>query len=327
MQAKKKRKMESKVITTEDAVHIKWMKKAINISWLSNPVESAYCVGCVIINNSNSEARCLSTGYSRELPGNTHAEECALKKLANISHKGTKLDMYTTMEPCSKRLSGNTPCCNNIISANVIKNVYVGATEPENLVQCNGVKLLQQAGIHVISVRDPKNTIKSACLAPNIHILDQNGTSRFRIRLYRHSDLKYIQELLKISSQNIFTNNSNIPSNSSELSQYIEEKFTSEKCKKNGCGFFCAEQVLPSEKKVLAASDSNLIVGIAAVAKNDDFCVAQLFHLLIKPLFHDKGLAEKLINYVEKHSKMNAFKKLIIVTPTISTNVTSVYQH
>ena len=66
--------------------------------------------------------------------------------------------MYTTMEPCSIRLSGNLPCCQSILStlrrpepssgskagAGVgvrITRVYVGAMEPENFVQCEGMRL------------------------------------------------------------------------------------------------------------------------------------------------------------------------------------------
>jgi pyrimidine deaminase RibD-like protein len=37
---------------------------------------SAYCVGCVIVHPVTRAV--LATGYSRELPGNTHAEENAL---------------------------------------------------------------------------------------------------------------------------------------------------------------------------------------------------------------------------------------------------------
>ena len=59
---------------------------------------------------------------ARRLLGNTHAEECALDKFM-CEHAGeggkravpSSAIMYTTMEPCSKRLSGKKPCVERII--------------------------------------------------------------------------------------------------------------------------------------------------------------------------------------------------------------------
>lgn len=84
-----------------DELDVEWMRAARELAWLSNAVDSAYCVGCVIttedrktilstgmlqpqsssLQASICTAHTLHTGYSRELPGNTHAEECALEKL------------------------------------------------------------------------------------------------------------------------------------------------------------------------------------------------------------------------------------------------------
>merc|ERR1719230_1660671 len=100
------------------------MLQAVEYANKSTPVSTAYCVGCVIVKNNTV----IATGYSRELPGNTHAEESALMKLnvENISAEGS--DLYSTMEPCSERLSGNIPCSHHIIK-NKIKRVFVGVTE------------------------------------------------------------------------------------------------------------------------------------------------------------------------------------------------------
>ena len=49
------------------------MLQAVECANESIPVDTAYCVGCVIVKNNVI----ISTGYSRELPG-THAEESAL---------------------------------------------------------------------------------------------------------------------------------------------------------------------------------------------------------------------------------------------------------
>eukprot|EP01050_Picozoa_sp_SAG11_P009624 SAG11_NODE_919_length_6545_cov_5.571052_2_plen_157_part_00 len=105
----------------------------------------------------------ISTGFSRELPGNTHAEECALAKLAERGVDPAGCDLYSTMEPCSVRLSGNTPCCPRIIDAR-IKRVFVGAMEPARFVECEGVRQLQDAGIEVIRVEAGANELEKSGL-------------------------------------------------------------------------------------------------------------------------------------------------------------------
>ncbi|KAG0867469.1 hypothetical protein G6F16_008750 [Rhizopus arrhizus] len=146
---------------THDPEDLKFMKRCIEEANKSIPAPSAYCVGAALVH----QGQLLSTGYSRELPGNTHAEECALAKTnANVS----QAVMYTTMEPCSKRLSGNRPCVDRIIEAN-IKRVVVGVREPPNLVNCEGIELLEKHNIEVVIVPG----VQEACLAPNQHILSE----------------------------------------------------------------------------------------------------------------------------------------------------------
>lgn len=100
----------------------------------------------------------LSTGYSRELEGNTHAEECAIKKYTEengntaFALRERTASIYTTMEPCSVRLSGNTPCVDSILSCGFIGKVYVGVEEPTDFVVCEGVAKLRRAGIEVFVV-------------------------------------------------------------------------------------------------------------------------------------------------------------------------------
>ncbi|KAF0682942.1 Aste57867_24955 [Aphanomyces stellatus] len=136
----------------------RFMRLAIAQAHLSPPAESAYCVGCVIVKDD----QVISTGYSRELPGNTHAEQCALMKL-DMHAQGAEL--YTTMEPCSVRLSGNKPCVESCIQGQVAR-VIVGVMEPAKFVQCEGVRLLQEKGIQV----DLLHGLEAECLAPNKHL-------------------------------------------------------------------------------------------------------------------------------------------------------------
>ncbi|AMD22128.1 HGL212Wp [Eremothecium sinecaudum] len=122
--------------------HKKYMEMAIAEAKKCTPVKSAFSVGAVLVNG----LEVLSTGYSRELPGNTHAEQNALEKYFNRTKEsqvppGTIL--YTTMEPCSHRLSGNEPCVQRIIDQQRnIATVFVGLMEPDNFVKHNKSKVL-----------------------------------------------------------------------------------------------------------------------------------------------------------------------------------------
>lgn len=142
----------------------RFMRLAIGEAQKSVPVEGAYCVGAVLV---SPDGELLTTGFSRELPGNTHAEQCCLEKLQDLSlaRGGT---MYTTMEPCSVRLSGNRPCVDRIIEAG-IGRVVMGVPEPDNLVVCEGTRLLTERGIAV----DALLGYEEECLKPNRHILDK----------------------------------------------------------------------------------------------------------------------------------------------------------
>jgi pyrimidine deaminase RibD-like protein len=109
----------------------------------------------------------LATGYSRELPGNTHAEANAISKarglssveLSTLSASSVALDgilhhvdVYTTMEPCSIRTSGLSPCADALVAAK-IKRCFIGVSEPDDFVICEGAQKLKSAGIEVIWVK------------------------------------------------------------------------------------------------------------------------------------------------------------------------------
>ena len=105
---------------------------------------TAYNVGAVVVGKNGAV---LATGYSRELPGNTHAEECALAKLAPGQAVGST--MYSTMEPCSRRLSGAPPCAGRIIEAGVARVVIAIFEPPRFVANCEGVMILRAAGVQV----------------------------------------------------------------------------------------------------------------------------------------------------------------------------------
>ncbi len=107
--------------------------------------------------------------YCKSDTGNTHAEECCLLKLQNVPSLDFSLvTMYTTMEPCSKRLSGKASCTSLIIDSG-IKHVVIGIPEPDKFVKCEGVALLREAGVRVERIHEEH--LVSACRKVNMHLL------------------------------------------------------------------------------------------------------------------------------------------------------------
>ncbi|KAI5964198.1 RIB2 [Candida pseudojiufengensis] len=114
----------------------KFMELAIQEAKKCGETQTQFNVGSVLVLNGEI----LSTGYSREIEGNTHAEQNALTKYFNKNGTyevppGTEI--FTTMEPCSLRLSGNLPCVDRIIEQPNIKSVFVGVVEPDVFVKNN----------------------------------------------------------------------------------------------------------------------------------------------------------------------------------------------
>lgn len=139
------------------------MIQAINLSHKASSVETAFNVGAVLISNSG---QILSTGFSRELPGNTHAEECCLKKLPDIS-LAQDATIYSSMEPCGERASGNR-CCASLLIQSGVKRVVMGVKEPAKFIKnTKGIQMLLNAGIKV----DYIEGLEEQCLEANRHVL------------------------------------------------------------------------------------------------------------------------------------------------------------
>ena len=157
-----------------DNSHTETMRHALNLARKSPPKPTNFRVGAVLVQLSDN--RISAEGYTLELPGNTHAEECCLIKLAE-QHGTTEeklaevMDaphaLYTTMEPCFKRLSGKLPCVERVLRQKPwIKTVYVGVQEPETFVGQNpGRKMLEDAGIEVVHVKGLEEEILSVATA------------------------------------------------------------------------------------------------------------------------------------------------------------------
>jgi len=159
--------------------HQHFLRLALDEARKSPPKPTNFCVGALL----TSGEQILSKGYTLELPGNTHAEQCALTKYIQSSSQGksetkdvsegeflnTLLapDMnaviYTTMEPCSHRLSGNASCVSRIIASRSpdptrgIRKVVFGAKEPGDFVKdSHSCAMLDEAGVKWEYVREPQ---------------------------------------------------------------------------------------------------------------------------------------------------------------------------
>jgi tRNA (adenine-N(1)-)-methyltransferase non-catalytic subunit len=127
------------------------------------PSPGAYSVGALVVAPGGEV---LASGFSRELPGNTHAEEVALGRCAPGAAAGATV--YTSMEPCGRRLSGKEPCVARLVAARVAR-VVLAVHEPPHFVEdCNGVAALRAAGI-VVTVLSSE-ACRAAALAPNAHV-------------------------------------------------------------------------------------------------------------------------------------------------------------
>lgn len=156
---------------TPNSFHYTYLRKCLYLAEQSPPRPTNFRIGAILLSRRDddpgmSDDRILSTGYTMELAGNTHAEQCCLANYASVhsvpderipevlpSEPGRKLVIYVTMEPCGKRLSGNVPCVQRIVRTREggrkgIQKVYFGVKEPGTFVgQSEGCKMLTEAGI------------------------------------------------------------------------------------------------------------------------------------------------------------------------------------
>lgn len=175
---------------------LRFLKQTIDLAKNSPPKPTNFRVGCVIVAYGGPNSpQILSTGYTLELEGNTHAEQCALRKLASehsISEDdvGSLLSgelnivLYTSLEPCGKRLSRNLACVQRIINTRKqnleggIRKVVFGAKEPGTFVQnSQSCRLLTEAGIEWEYLPDLEQEILSVAMEGHVKDEKAKGTS------------------------------------------------------------------------------------------------------------------------------------------------------
>jgi pyrimidine deaminase RibD-like protein len=166
--------MTSEIDFSTSHSHSEYMRQALALAQKSPPKPTNYRVGALLVNAKTNSI--LASGYTLECEGNTHAEQCCFIKLAEaykIPEEAlaevlpAETVLYTTVEPCFKRLSGNIPCVERILRlGNAIKTVYVGVKEPEKFVGENtGRKQLEEAGIRVFVIEGMEKEILEVATA------------------------------------------------------------------------------------------------------------------------------------------------------------------
>ena len=166
-------------MSISDETHLKYLRICLDEARKSPPEPSNFCVGALILHYpvDGGDPQVLVTGYTLECEGNTHAEQCCFLKIAEKANlpeervsevlpQDGELVLYTSMEPCWMRLSGNLPCVQRILRAKHIKKVVCGVKEPEKFVGENqGRTILADAGIDVAYVTGMEEEILKVATA------------------------------------------------------------------------------------------------------------------------------------------------------------------
>jgi pyrimidine deaminase RibD-like protein len=122
-----------------------YLRLAVELADRSPPTARSFSVGAVIVSGSG---KVVATGFTREYGPDWHAEEVAIEK---ARRKGASLAgcvLYSSIEPCGRRLSGRTPCADHIIASGISRVVYC-LDEPPVFVRPSGRERLIAAGITV----------------------------------------------------------------------------------------------------------------------------------------------------------------------------------
>lgn len=136
-------------------LHEHFMRAAIAQANLADPklTRPNPRVGSIIV----EEGEIVSAGCF-ERDGGPHAERIALESLGRKPKSSATL--YVTLEPCSTK--GRTGACTEAIVESGLKNVVVGAIDPTGSHSGNGLKILRDAGLNVVS-----NVLLQACIDLN----------------------------------------------------------------------------------------------------------------------------------------------------------------
>jgi len=133
-----------------------FLLRAIKLSRDCPKVEGSFAVGAVI---TSGDGTVLATGRSLETGPKKHAEEVAIERAIAEGIDLTGTTIYSSLEPCSVRLSGRPPCCEHIINAGITRVVFA-LPEPPVFVTCEGQSTLEDHGLTVTVHKDLAEAVR-----------------------------------------------------------------------------------------------------------------------------------------------------------------------
>jgi pyrimidine deaminase RibD-like protein len=148
------------------------MRRAVDVAKRSIPEDGRVTpvprVGVVIVKGGTL----LGESFRGATGSGDHAEYGLLKQLADVDLSGA--DVYTTLEPCSRRNPPKRPCAEWLIDRG-IGTVYIGLYDPNPTIYREGWRLLRDAGI---GLRDFEADLRSELVADNALFLDSFRTGK-----------------------------------------------------------------------------------------------------------------------------------------------------
>jgi pyrimidine deaminase RibD-like protein len=153
----------------------RFLRAACELARRCLPSDSAFSVGAIIV---SAEGEILSTGYSREQQDHDHAEEVALRKLAERTLGEGKpapdprlrhATIYSSLVPCGARASRPVTCVQHIIAVGIPRVVFAWR-EPRIFTDGQGAEQLLAAGVTVIEIPD----LAAAARSANAHLLPEH---------------------------------------------------------------------------------------------------------------------------------------------------------
>ena len=139
-----------------------YMKQAIAESQKSEPCDTCYRVGAVIVTTDYM----VYSGFTHQTSPRNHAEEEAIDLALGAGEDLKGATIYCTMEPCSQRASKELSCSQLIIAMGFARVVFA-LYEPNHFVECEGVLRMRQAGIDVYHFQEFEDEVR----AINSHVL------------------------------------------------------------------------------------------------------------------------------------------------------------
>ncbi|MDX6739461.1 dCMP deaminase [Actinocorallia sp. A-T 12471] len=140
---------------------LRWLEVACDLAASCPPSSTAFSVGAVVV---GADGRELARGYSRETDDKVHAEEAALAKIPGMDLAGATV--YSSLEPCARRLSRPKPCARLIVERGAGRVVFAWR-EPALFVEGDGFELLEHEGVEVVEIP----ALAARAKLPNAHLL------------------------------------------------------------------------------------------------------------------------------------------------------------